>query len=193
MIVHGIFMTDGTSARDDKSESLRHKRKVAAEEARNILGLATIQHFDFPDNQIDTVSGLDLAKCVETVIHSLKPEVIYTHHLGDLNIDHSLTARATMVACRPQPGCGVKEIYGFEVLSSTGWGAPQENPFVPDMFVDITDFLKKKIEAFSAYSHEVRPSPHARSKENVEYLAKYRGHNIGVNAAEAFKVLRLVR
>ena len=192
-MVHGIFMTDGISARDDRSERLRHERRLAAEKAHKILGLSTVHHLDFPDNQMDTVSALDLAKSVETVIQKLNPEVIYTHHRGDLNIDHCLTARATMVACRPQPGCSVKEIYGFEVLSSTGWDAPQEKPFTPEMFVDISNVLEKKIEAFRAYSHEVRPSPHARSKENVEYLAKYRGHHIGVDAAEAFSVLRLVR
>lgn len=191
--VFAIFMTDGVSAREERVEVFRERRMVAVEEAKRILGLQAFYQFDFPDNQMDTEPGLKIAKRIEAVIGKIQPDVVYTHHLGDLNIDHCLTAKATMVACRPQPESSVKEIYGFEVLSSTGWAAPTVDPFMPGLFVNITNFLEKKIEALMCYSDELRCAPHARSVEGVTCLAKYRGHTIGIEAAEAFSVLRLVR
>ena len=191
--VHALFMTDGVSARDENVEELREKRVRAMEAAKRVLGIQTVHQFDFPDNQMDTVPELEIAKQVEVLVREIQPNVVYTHHLGDLNIDHRLTARAAMVACRPLPKSSVSEIYGFEILSSTGWNAPSADPFIPTMYVDIDGFLEKKTEALMCYSDELRPAPHARSVQSLACLAKYRGHTVGVQAAEAFSVLRVIR
>ena len=140
---------------------------------------------------MDTVALLDIAQIVEGLIEQTKPDVIYTHHGGDLNIDHTLTHRAVMTACRAMPGSKIKAIYGFEVLSSTEWASPdQDAPFRPAHHVDITDFMDAKMKALKCYDAEMRPFPHSRSYEAVEALATLRGAQAGLKRAESFTILR---
>jgi len=98
-----------------------------------------------------------------------------------------------ITACRPMPGSSVREIYGFEVLSSTEWATQQGSPFLPDYFVDITQQLGTKLDALEAYAEEMRKTPHSRSLAHVEMLAHHRGYSVGVDAAEAFEVYRIIR
>ena len=98
-----------------------------------------------------------------------------------------------MTACRPQPNFCVKEIYSFETLSATHWQSPSmKNVFNPNYFVDVSDFMDKKIKALQCYDNEMREAPHARSYESVENLSKFRGSLVGVKNAEAFCVERIV-
>jgi len=189
--VHVIFMSDGVTSRTDIGSNEIEIRKQAKKYACNILSIVQPTRFlGFPDNRMDTVALLDIVQILEKVINEIEPEVVYTHHLGDLNIDHKITHQAVMTACRPQPGFCVREIYSFEVLSSTEWST--NNPFIPNYFVDISDTLELKISAIKAYSSELRTFPHARSIESIKALAKYRGASVGIRAAEAFKVERLI-
>ena len=142
---------------------------------------------------MDSIPLLDIVQALEPVVQRIAPSVIYTHHHGDLNIDHRRTQEAVMTACRPQPGCTVKEIYGFEVLSSTEWATPQTEPFTPALYVNISTQLPSKLAALKAYAEEMRSTPHSRSVEHVEVLAQHRGYSIGVQAAEAFVVYRMIR
>jgi|LWDU01.1.fsa_nt_gi N-acetylglucosamine malate deacetylase 1 len=189
--VYVVFMSDGVTSRTGVESNEVEVRKQAAKDASNILGIVQPPRFlGFPDNRMDTVALLDIVQTLEQVINEIEPEVVYTHHSGDLNIDHKITHQAVMTACRPQPGFCVKEIYSFEVLSSTEWST--NNPFIPNYFVDISDILELKISAIKAYNSELRLFPHARSIESIEALVKYRGASVGVHAAEAFRLERKI-
>jgi len=166
---------------------------VAASQAHKILGLQRIEYLGFPDNCMDSLSLLKIVQALESVIQTFAPNVIYTHHYGDLNIDHRVTHNAVMTACRPLPQYSVGEIYSFEVLSSTEWASSSRGPFLPNYFVDISDFLDRKIRALQAYELEMRAVPHSRSIEHAECLARHRGYSVGVNAAEAFMSIRQIR
>ena len=99
-----------------------------------------------------------------------------------------------MTACRPQPEFCVKEIYSFEILSATHWQSlSMGGVFSPSYFIDVGDFINKKIEVLRCYHNEIKEYPHARSYTAVENLAKYRGNTIGVKYAEAFCVERLIK
>jgi len=191
--VHAVFMADGVSSRPDSAKEDLERRMVAAQCAHEILGLQRVEYLGLPDNRMDSLPLLDVVQALETFIQVVAPQVIYTHHYGDLNIDHRITHQAVMTACRPLPGNPVREIYGFEVLSSTEWATPQQEPFVPNVFVDISNFLEIKRKVLHAYQLEMRPAPHSRSIEHAEYLARHRGHSVGVVAAEAFVAIRLIR
>lgn len=191
--VHAVFMADGVTSRPNTQGADLTQRDSAAEKARRILGIETNHYIGLPDNRMDSVPLLDVIQKLEAIVQAYNPEIIYTHHLGDLNEDHRITQQAVMTACRPVPGSSVKEIYAFEVLSSTEWAAPHAHPFMPDCFIDISAHLTKKFEALDAYACEMREAPHSRSLSHVEHLARHRGHSAGVEAAEAFKVLRIVR
>jgi len=186
-------MTDGVSSRTGASEVDVELRRSAAARAQKIIGITEVHHLDFPDNRMDSIPLLDIVQALELLIERIVPSVIYTHHHSDLNIDHRRTQEAVMTACRPQPGCAVKEIYGFEVLSSTEWATPQTEPFTPALYVDISSQLPAKLSALKAYAEEMRSTPHSRSSKHAEVLAWHRGYSIGVHQAEAFVVYRIIR
>lgn len=193
--VHVLFMADGETSRHvsdadvlvDVSES---KRREAAQGALNVLGVGERIFLDWPDNRLDTIPMLDLVQSIEPVIMRLRPDIIYTHFEGDLNIDHQQTARAVFTACRPQPEFSVTKIICFEVLSSTEWNPTQH--FTPNYWVDVSDYLSVKEEALSFYDTEMRDYPHSRSYQNVRQLAGVRGATIGAEYAEAFMIVRMI-
>ena len=194
-IVHIVFMADGVTSRGVCTNSAEHnERNHAALEASQILGITThLTFLGFPDNRMDTIALLDITQSLEKVIKTIQPEIIYTHHYGDLNIDHQITHKAVMTACRPQPSFCVKEIYAFEVLSSTEWQVQPSLSFVPNIFVNIGDFISSKEKALAVYREEMRPSPHSRSIENAVRCAALRGNSVGVEYAEAFQLLKIIK
>lgn len=190
--VHILFLADGVGARGNKND-LKQRNKAATEAAR-CMGAKPPQFLDLPDNRMDSLALLDIVQSIETVIGKLRPEIIYTHHRGDLNIDHALTHKAVMTACRGLPRHPVKQILSFEVPSSTEWQAPHASlAFVPNWFVDITDHIATKQKALKTYDMEMRDFPHARSYEAVSALATWRGACVGVSAAEAFMLERKIQ
>ena len=163
----------------------------AARKAGDILGAAGVELLDCPDNRLDSLDRLDLIKRIEARMDRHQPQVVYVHHAGDVNVDHRRLHEAVITACRPTPGQPVRRLLSFEVASSTEWQPPGSAPaFQPNWFVDITSHWLRKREALAAYASEMRPWPHARSIEALEHLARWRGAQVGVEAAEAFCLLR---
>lgn len=186
------FLTDGVGARghDDEAVSVRQAAAVAASQ---LLGVCDVRFGDLPDNQLDQVPMLRLAQHVEALVEEFVPELVLTHHLGDLNVDHRCAAEAVATACRPQPSYPVRSIWSFEVASSTEWQLPAaRTSFVPNVFVDIGGHWERKCAALMAYQDEMREWPHARSIQALEALARWRGASVGVEAAEAFVVQRML-
>ncbi|WP_163350679.1 PIG-L deacetylase family protein [Desulfovibrio sp. JC010] len=171
------------------SEQLGLLRKQS-KEAAAVLGVEELEHYDFPDNAMDTVSLLEIIKVIEKQIELFAPSVIYTHFQGDLNVDHSITSRATVTAARPFAGSSVKEVWSYEVLSSTEWNFQNiSDSFHPQLFVDVKDFMAQKIRAMKCYTSELQEYPAPRSVEMIENLAARRGTQSGCHAAEAFQLL----
>ena len=110
-----------------------------------------------------------------------------------MNIDHRRLHEAVVTACRPTPGHSVQRLLSFEVASSSEWQPPGSAPaFQPNWFMDISAQWERKRGALEAYDSEMRPWPHSRSLQAVEHLARWRGAQVGVEAAEAFCLLRQV-
>ena len=190
--IHYSFMTNGVSSRECVDQKMQSIRIKSTKKAMQILPIDSVRYGDYPDNALDSVPLLDIVKSIEHTIEDINPDIIYTHFKGDLNIDHRITYQAVMTAARPLPGAIVRKILSFEVVSSTEW-ASGDSHFVPNYFIDISQFLDKKMEYLRCYDQEMRRFPHARSYENVESLAKYRGASVGVMAAEAFMVNRIIK
>ena len=188
-----LFMTNGVSARDGEQSVEVLKRKQSSIAALKKLGVKKAYFENFPDNKMDAVPLIDVVKVIEPYIAKDKPKVIYTHFSDDLNIDHRITHQAVMTACRPQSWSSVKEIYCFEVLSSTEWNSSSKVKFNPTKFVDITRYFTSKMDALSEYKQEMREFPHSRSFECVEALTAFRGAVVGLHRAEAFQIERIIQ
>ena len=184
----------GIASRKEKGAGISGEVAALREDSKRALsrlGVTDVAFLDFPDNSFDSVPLLDITKAVEKIVAKKKPGIVYTHHWGDLNIDHRRTCEAVLTACRPLGSCSVRRILCFEVLSSTEWNAQSpKNAFLPNSFLDISSALQKKLAALKEYRGEMRPFPHPRSQEAVEALAKVRGSSIGAQAAEAFELAR---
>jgi LmbE family N-acetylglucosaminyl deacetylase len=191
--VHALIVAEGSSSRGGSRdaavkaheiESLRESARAAA----RVLGAHPPRFGDGPDNRLDEMALLDVVKIVEHHVADVRPETVYTHHAGDLNVDHRVVHQAVLTACRPLPGSSVREILAYETVSSTEWGTP----FVPNHFVAVDGFVDAKLRALECYRSEMREFPHPRSAESIRALAAFRGASIGASAAEAFAVVRSV-
>ena len=191
--VHILFLADGVSSRQNTSEGASESRLEAACRAASILGAYPLSTLALPDNRLDSIVLLEIVQGVESFLAATKPTIIYTHHGGDLNVDHRIAHQATITAARPQPEYSVRAIYSFETPSSTEWATSAiGHSFVPNHFGDIGDYLSVKHEALVQYDAEMRAFPHARSFEAVEALQKWRGASVGLDAAEAFVCERVI-
>jgi LmbE family N-acetylglucosaminyl deacetylase len=194
--VHVLIVAEGGTSRDPRRdevartlelEALRH----AAAEAARILGCRPPRFGGLPDNRLDGCDLLDVVKLIEDEVAAVAPSLVYTHHGGDLNIDHRIVHQAVATSCRPLPGAPVRAVRCFEVASSTEWSTPSTSlPFRADHFVTLDEAcLNAKEAALAAYAAEMRAFPHPRSLEAVRHLAHWRGATVGVTAAEAFATL----
>jgi LmbE family N-acetylglucosaminyl deacetylase len=186
----GEGMTSRYQQRDHADMNLVQTLQDCTQKAANVLGAEEVFPYNLPDNRFDTVPLLDIIKIIEALIERVQPQVIYTHHGGDLNIDHVIVHRAVLTATRPAPSCPVKTLYTFEVPSATDWAFGQFQPmFCPNVFMNITSTLETKIEAMNVYKSESRPFPHPRSPEALRALARHWGSVVGFPAAEAFELI----
>ena len=177
--------------KEDK-EKMKKEIEILRKDARRsakILKIQDISFYDYPDNEMDSVPLLKIIKTIEKEISEFKPDLVYTHHYGDLNIDHRIVYQATITSCRPI-GNKIQKIISFEVPSSTEWNYP--NSFNPNYFVSIEPYLKKKINAMEAYTSEIKKFPHPRSSKYLETLASKWGAVLGIKSVEAFEIIRII-
>jgi N-acetylglucosamine malate deacetylase 1 len=185
-------MCEGVSSRYSAERDGEIRKQ--AKEAAKILGVTDLVLGDLPDQQLDTLSQCDVANKVHELVAESEPTIIYTHFGGDINRDHRVLAEAVLVAARPYSAPSVKEILMFETPSSTEWGSPSLTaPFQPNVYVDVSGFLERKLEAFGRYTAEVRPDPHPRSLTALAERARYWGSVINRPSAEAFVLVRSTR
>jgi len=190
----GEGITSRYERREDADPTLLQELHTRSRQVASVLGAKEVCLHGLPDNRFDTLPLLDVVKIVENLIDRLVPTVIYTHHGGDLNIDHAIVHRAVLTATRPVPGHPVRELYAFEVPSSTEWSFQRVEPsFRPNVFVSIADTLDVKLKALSHYQSEICAFPHPRSLEALRIIARRWGTVVGCEAAEAFEVLRVIR
>jgi LmbE family N-acetylglucosaminyl deacetylase len=193
--VHVLILGEGVGGRygcnrrpDDDVASLAEDARAAAQ----ILGVS-LRQLALPDHRFDSVPLLDVVHAVEEAKAEVDPDVVFTHHPGDLNVDHVITCNAVLTAFRPTPAARPATILACETLSSTEWSSPASRPpFIPNVYVDAEAGLDRKVAAMAKYRSEVRDWPHPRSERGIVIAARRWGMNVGLAAAEAFVLLRQV-
>ena len=199
-VVHVVILGEGITSRSDTRDTEKWK-EVLEEHHANInaagshIGYKSIHTYNFSDNRFDSHALLDIVKVVEKEKEEFKPEIIFTHNAGDLNIDHQLTFQAVMTATRPMEDEEVTTIICFETSSATDWQySNHPEQFHPNLYIEIEeDDLKAKQDAMSEYKFENRPYPHPRSLKALRTLAEYRGYTSGNQMAEAFEIVRFIQ
>jgi LmbE family N-acetylglucosaminyl deacetylase len=194
MAILGEGITSRNAKREEAKASALQDVKACSQRVADLLGVKDLSLQGLPDNRFDSLPLLDVVKIVEGLVERYDPEAIYTHHGGDLNVDHQVVSRAVLTATRPIVGQPVRELYMFEIASSTEWAFQQLAPiFRPNVFVDISETLPLKLKGMQLYESEARQFPHPRSNEALTAIAQRWGSVAGLKAAEAFEAVRLIR
>lgn len=197
--VRVIILGEGITSRAENrnpemwdSELRQHKANIIS--AQKAIGFSEVITYDFADNRFDSVDLLDLIKVVEREKSAFNPVAIFTHHGGDVNIDHQRTFEAVITACRPMEHERVKHIIAFETPSGTEWRAASDpRHFIPNLFIEISEEnLSAKIRGMESYEFEKRPYPHPRSPEALTVYAQRWGIVVGKKYAEAFMLIRTI-
>jgi len=194
-----VILGEGLTSRSDernldmwKDKILLHKLNI--EKAKNILGYDSLRTYDFPDNRFDSVDLISLIKVIEKEIKDFGADTIFTHHGGDLNIDHQKTFDAVVTAIRPLPDEIVCNLITFETMSGTEWQVTSDpKKFSPNFFISLT---KKEVEikcrAMDCYEFEKRKFPHPRSSKALINRSQMWGIANGIKYAEAFQIIRMI-
>lgn len=196
--IRAVILGEGITSRSDfrdveKWKPVLEKHKTHIKTAASYIGYESVGIYDFPDNRFDTVALLDIVKVVEKEKETFQPEFVFTHHGGDLNIDHQKTFEAVMTACRPMENEKVNGIITFETPSGTEWQASSDpKHFTPNLFIEISEKnLEAKVKGMESYEYEKRSYPHPRSPEALKVLAQRYGIMMGGKLYEAFQIIRL--
>mgnify|MGYP000282775452 FL=1 len=197
-IVKTIILTKGISSRFDSNKNeiikLQDKLNKSSKAANKVIGVKNLKFFDLPDNQFDNNSLLSLTKVIEKEIKNFKPNIIFTHFINDLNIDHQYTSRAVLTAARPQTKNSVDQILFFEINSSTDYQINSNGlQFMPNYFVDISKTVKLKKKALEIYKSEMKKYPHSRSVKAILNKNISIGNSIGLGSCEAFQIARIIK
>lgn len=189
--IHILFVSDGVTSRHVANESIQY-REFNFHQAMNFLKPASYQSLHYPDNMLDTFSLLEIVQKLENFLYKINPDILFTHFIDDLNVDHQIVSKACITATRPGSLTFVKEILAFEVLSSTDWnlGRPR---FSPNYYIDITDYIDAKISYLNVYKDEIKQYPHARSIDLIKSLSQIRGSEVFKNNAEGFMLIRSLK
>ena len=194
---HVVILGEGITSRSDQRDTEKwkeqlNKHRANIHSAQKAIGYHSVSIYDFPDNRFDSVDLLDIIKIVEKEKSEFQPEVIFTHHGGDVNIDHQRTFEAVITACRPLSHEKVKTIITFETPSGTEWRvATDPKHFLPNMFFSVSlKNIEAKIKGMESYEFEKRPYPHPRSPEALKIQAQRWGISVGTDYAEAFCLVR---
>jgi len=197
--VRVIILGEGITSRSEdrniedwKKQLQIHKSNIKSAQAA--IGYQSVGIYDFADNRFDSVDLLDIIKVIEKEKKEFSPDIIFTHHGGDLNIDHQRTFEAVITAIRPMENETVTTLITFETPSGTEWRASTDpRHFIPNLFLEVSEKnIDAKIKGMESYEFEKRKYPHPRSPEALKIQAQRWGIAIGKSFAEAFVVVRSI-
>ncbi len=191
--VHWLIMT---SIDEEQGFSLERVESRASEirQVGNEYGFSKIHLAGFPTTQLDTLPKSDVVNEVSQVMRQVQPDTIYVPYRNDVHSDHAVVFDAAISCSKSFRYPSIKRIYAYETLSETEFGLRPDDPgFRPNLFVDISVWLEKKISIMKLFKGEMAAFPFPRSEECIRAQAMLRGSLAGVSAAEAFMILREIR
>ena len=173
------------------SDSVIKKRNMEIKEVKDIFGFDSIDNLGLSTTKVDSYSMSEIVSKISSVIDRIKPNIIYLPFKGDVHSDHKYIFNAAYSCTKVFRYPFVKKIYMMETLSETEFSScTLENIFVPNVFVDISAFMDKKIQIMNIYKSEIGNHPFPRSEKNIRALATFRGATSGSDYAESFMLLK---
>ncbi len=175
-----------------------HKYYKTREKEINIVGgmyeFDSVHNLEVDTMQVDRYSMSELVGKISKVMNEVRPNIVYLPFKGDIHSDHRKIFEASYSCTKSFRYPFIEKIYMMEVLSETEFSvSTQGDSFVPNVFVDISDYIDRKIEAMKIYESEIGDHPFPRSERNIRALATYRGAISGCDYAESFMLLKEIK
>ena len=189
--LHWLIVTAADPALFSPDIVLRQTSQVEAVAAA--YGFVSLHWLKLPSAGLERLALNVLIREIHKVAEELRPEIVYLPNRSDVHSDHRVVFSAAQAVFKSfyMGSLGVKRLLACEVLSETDAAPPlPENAFLPNVFVDVTSTLRRKLEIMSLFQTEVHPGYLPRGLSALEALARYRGAIVGVEYAEAFMLIR---
>lgn len=188
---HDVYICEVTSGPEpDKVEALKEEARAA----HAVLGVKDVYFLELPMVGLRHTPTAEINAKFHEVVIEVQPEFVFLPHKGDMNFDHAETTYAAMVALRPFNVPNLREILVYETLSETEWNTPTiDNAFMPNVYVDISTTMERKLEAMECYGSQLKEYPHPRSLEAIRALSMVRGTTICAEHAESFMLIRSIK
>ena len=169
------------------SEKLIERRKKEIDKIKKFYGFKNVFHLNFQTKYLDTVPINEIIENISNIVKKTKSEILYISSRDDVHTDHQIVSKACMSSIKWFRNPSVKKVMAYEVISETNFNFDQNN-FKPNVFIDITPYITKKIAAMKIYKSEIKKHPFPRSEDAIKSLAILRGSQSGKKFAEAFQL-----
>ena len=185
--IHWLIMTNVNSS-EKKFHSVKEKEIGEVSKAFNFNSTSRTK---FTTSQLDSVPRKEIIQVISKVFEEIQPNFLYLPFKNDIHSDHSIVFDAAASCTKSFRNPYVKRVMIYETISETEFAIrPDKEQFKPNLWIDISDYIDKKIEIMSLYESEIGKEPFPRSEQNIRSLAKFRGSTAGVLSAEAFILLK---
>lgn len=188
--VHWLVVTS-IKEENGFAASVVEARRQEIKTVSSMYGFDSVYDLDFPTMQLDTIPFSRLIGSISDVFRQVEPDIVYLPFKSDVHTDHQIAFKAAYSCTKSFRYPSIKKIVMMETLSETEFApSTKEDSFIPNMFVDITDFIERKIEIMNIYKNEIGSHPFPRSERNIRVLATFRGATAGCEYAESFMMLK---
>jgi N-acetylglucosamine malate deacetylase 1 len=168
-------------------------RQNEIEKVKKMAGFSSIYQLNYPTMSLNSESVNKMIPEISSIFLEFEPEIIYVMNRSDAHSDHRYTFDAVVACTKSFRYPFIKKVLMYECISETEFAPPlPEKAFIPNYFVDISDFFDKKIEIMQVYESEMGEHPFPRSIENIKSLAVFRGASVGVKYAESFQIVKII-
>ncbi len=187
LIVTNVFAIHGAT-----QERIEERQAEIAKVAKEV-GVEKTFKLDYPSMSLTSSSLLDMIPKISKIFTEIKPEIIYCLNRSDAHSDHRVIFDAVMACTKSFRYPYIKQVLMYECISETEFApALPEKVFIPNYYVDISEFIERKLEIMKIYKSEIAEHPFPRSLKNIKALAHFRGASVGVEFAEAFQLLKYI-
>jgi N-acetylglucosamine malate deacetylase 1 len=172
------------------TEEQVNTRNLEIESISKLYDFDSVYNLGYLAATLDSVNFSDVVKSMGNIMMEVKPDTIYVNNRSDIHTDHQVVFKAAMSCTKSFRYNFISKILMYETMSETDYSAPfPDSYFIPNVYIDISDYFKKKCLIMKKYKSEVMQKPLPRSISTIEALAKLRGSRAGVEFAEAFSLV----
>jgi N-acetylglucosamine malate deacetylase 1 len=183
-IVTAVYTNEGFSQEEIDRED--HEISTVA----NSYGFSSVHKLGFPTVKLDTIPLVEIISRISAIIDKVRPQIVYLPYFGDVHTDHRIVFDAVISSAKWFRCDSIRRLLAYETISETDFGMNPAKGFEPNVFIDVSEFLDRKIAIMEIYGGQMGDFPFPRSEQAIRALASLRGATSGCAAAEAFVLLK---